>query len=99
MQRCFNLASTLVKAILNPIGLVMIMDLQIHEWFLFFEMRKDFLLYMNNSTTNKTSKIFLTVVRVVIHNGGNNGDKHKNLKCCIQNLFEKLKAERKAHST
>ena len=31
IQRCFNLASTLVKAILNPIGLVMIMDLQIDE--------------------------------------------------------------------
>ena len=58
-------------------------------------MRKDFLLYMNNSTTNKTSKIFLTVVRVVIHNGGNNGDKHKNLKCCIQNLFEKFKGRKK----
>ena len=29
IQRCFNLVSTLVKAILNPIGLVMIMDLQI----------------------------------------------------------------------
>ena len=31
IQRCFNLASTLDKAILNPIGLVTIMDLQIHE--------------------------------------------------------------------
>ena len=31
IQRCFNLASTLVKVILNPIGLVMIMDLQIDE--------------------------------------------------------------------
>ena len=31
MQCCFNLASTLVKAILNPIGLVMIMDLQTDE--------------------------------------------------------------------
>ena len=30
-QGCFNLTSMLVKAILNPIGLVMIMDLQIHE--------------------------------------------------------------------
>ena len=35
IQRCFTLASTLVKTILNPIGLVMIMDLQIHEKFLF----------------------------------------------------------------
>ena len=31
IQRCFHLASTLVKIILNPIGLVMIMDLPIHE--------------------------------------------------------------------
>ena len=31
IQRRFNLGSTLVKAILNPIGPVMIMDLQIHE--------------------------------------------------------------------
>ena len=31
IQCCFNLASTLVKAILNPIGLVMIMDFQIDE--------------------------------------------------------------------
>ena len=29
IQRCFNLASTLVKAILNSIGHVMIMDLQL----------------------------------------------------------------------
>ena len=27
VQRCFNVASILVKAVLNPIGLVMIMDL------------------------------------------------------------------------
>ena len=31
VQRCFNLASTFVKTILNPTGLVMIMDLLIHE--------------------------------------------------------------------
>ena len=31
IQRCFNLASALVKALLSPIGLVMIMDLQIAE--------------------------------------------------------------------
>ena len=30
-QRCFNLASTLVKTILNLIGLVMIMDMEIGE--------------------------------------------------------------------
>ena len=32
IQRCFNLASTLVKAILNPIGLVMIGDCEIVEY-------------------------------------------------------------------
>ena len=37
-------------------------------------MRKHFLLYINNSTTNKMSKIFLTVVHIVIQNGGNNSD-------------------------
>ena len=31
IQRCFNLALTLVKTILNPIGIVMIMNLQIDE--------------------------------------------------------------------
>ena len=36
-------------------------------------MRKYFLLCINNSTTNKISNIFLTVVHIVIHNGANNG--------------------------
>ena len=73
-----------------------------------------FLLYINNSTTNEIPKIFLTVVHIVTHNAGNNGDIHRSLKCCIQNfktslknikvkinIFFKLnlKAERKAHST
>ena len=49
-------------------------------------MRKHFLLYINNSTTNKMSQIFLTVVHIVIHNGGNNGDIHRSLKYCIQNF-------------
>ena len=52
-------------------------------------MRKHFLLYINNSTTNKMSKNFLTVVHIVIYNSGNNGDIQKT----------NLKAERKAHST
>ena len=34
IQRCFNLASTLVKAVLNPIGLVMIVDCEIAEYML-----------------------------------------------------------------
>ena len=73
-----------------------------------------FLLYINNSTTNEISKIFLTVVHIVVHNVGNNGDVHRSLKCYIQNfktslknikykinIFYKanLKAERKVHST
>ena len=34
MQRCFNLASTLVEAILNPIWLVIIVDCEIVEYML-----------------------------------------------------------------
>ena len=34
IQRCFNLASTLVKAIFNPIGLVMIVGCKIVEYML-----------------------------------------------------------------
>ena len=34
IQRCFNLASTLVKAVLNPIGLVMILNCEIVEYML-----------------------------------------------------------------
>ena len=47
-------------------------------------MRKHFLLYNSNSTTDEISKIFLTVVHILIHNGGgNNGDIHRSLKYCI----------------
>ena len=49
-------------------------------------MRKHFLLYGNNSATNEISTIFLTVVHIVIHNGGNNSGIHKSLKYCIQNF-------------
>ena len=34
IQRCFNLALTLVKAILNSVGLVMIVDCKIVEYML-----------------------------------------------------------------
>ena len=54
-------------------------------------MRKHFLLYINNSTTNKMLKIFLNVVHIVIHNGGNNGDIHRSLKYYIQNFKTSLK--------
>ena len=37
-------------------------------------MRKHFLLYINNSTTNEISKFFQTVVHIIIHSGGNNGE-------------------------
>ena len=54
-------------------------------------MRKHFLLYINNSTINKISKIFLIVVHIVIHNDGSSGDTHKSLKYCIQNFKTSLK--------
>ena len=49
-------------------------------------MRKYFLLYINNSATNKVLKSFLTVVHIVIHNGGNDFDIHRSLKYCIENF-------------
>ena len=50
-----------------------------------------FLLYINNSTTNKISKKKLIVVHIVIHNRGNSGEIHKDLKYCIQNFKTFLK--------
>ena len=43
-------------------------------------MRKHLLLYGNNSATNEISTIFLTVLHMVIHNGGNNSGIHRSLK-------------------
>ena len=89
IQRCFNLASTFVKPVLNPIGLVMIVVcvIVIHVKYMnsFYSdlWASIFLLYINNWTTNEISKNFLTVVHIVIHNVGNNGDIHRSLKCCI----------------
>ena len=97
IQLCFNLASTLVKPILNPIGLVMIVECVIvaHVKYMnsFYSAiwKSIFLLYINNWTTNEISKNFLTVVHIVIHNVGNNGDIHRTLKCCIQNCKTSLK--------
>ena len=51
-----------------------------------------FLLYIKDSTTNKISKSFLTVVHIIIHNVGSNGDIHRSLKCCIQNFTTSLKS-------
>ena len=42
-----------------------------------------FLLYINNSTTNEISKTFLTVVHIVIYNGGNNGYVLGGFKYCM----------------
>ena len=61
-------------------------------------MRKHFLLYINNSTTYEISKNFLTVVHIVIHNCGNNGDIHRSLKYCIQNFSEKYKNIKSTYS-
>ena len=89
IQRCFNLASTLVKPILNPIGLVMIVDcvIVIHVKYMnsFYSAiwESIFLLYINNWTTNEISKNFLTVAHNVKHNVGNNDDLRRSLKCCI----------------
>ena len=97
IQRCFNLVSTLVKPILNPIGLVMIVDcvIVIHVKYMnsFYSAKWEriFLQYINNWTTNEISKIFLTVVHIIIHNVGNNGDIHRSFKCCIQNCKTSLK--------
>ena len=58
-----------------------------------------FLLYINNRTTNEISKNFLTVVHIVIHNVGNNGDIHRSLKCCIQNCKNLSKKYKNIKST
>ena len=55
-------------------------------------MRKHFLLYINNSTTNEISKKNLTVVHIVLHNDSNKGDIYRSLKCCIQNFKTSLKS-------
>ena len=54
-------------------------------------MRKHFLLYINNSTTNEISKTFLTVKPIVIDNCGNNGGIHRSLKYCTENFKTSLK--------
>ena len=97
IQRSFNLASTLVKPILNPIGLVMIVDcvIVIHVKYMnsFYSAiwESIFLLYISNWTTNEISKNFVIVVHIIMHNVGNNGDMHRSLKCCIQNCKTYLK--------
>ena len=43
--------------------------------------------------------MFLRVVHTVIHNGGNNGDIHRSLKCCIRNYRTTLRNKKKIKST
>ena len=61
-------------------------------------MRKHFLLYINNSTTNKMSKSFLTVVHIVIYNGGNITQKPEMLHSKLQNLSEKYENIKSTYS-
>ena len=64
IQRCFNLASTLVEPISNQMGLVLIVDcvIVIHVKYMnnFYSAKWEiiFLLYINNWTTNEISKKF-----------------------------------------
>ena len=60
-----------------------------------------FLLYMNNWTTNKISKFFITVVHVVIQNLGSNGDIRQKLEMLhskLQNFSEKDKIVKSTYS-
>ena len=56
-------------------------------------MRKHLLLYVNNSTTNKISKFFLTVVHIAIRNSSSNGDIRGSLKYWTQNFKTSLKKQ------
>ena len=74
IKRCFNRASTLVKAILNPIGLLMIVDCEIVEytlntWIVFILLNEKIFYYiLTIQLLMKYQKNFLTVVHIVIHN-------------------------------
>ena len=74
-QRFFNVASSLVKAISKPVGLVISTDL--HK----FYSAKYFLQYTNNSTTEKLLHLYSNLLTVVpIGYNGKNGDSHKSSK-------------------
>ena len=63
-----------------------------NRWIVFILLNEEtFLLYINNSTTNEISKHFLTVIHIVTHNDGNNGDIQRRLKYCTQNFKTSLK--------
>ena len=74
IKRCFNRASTLVKAILNLIGLLMIVDCEIVEytlntWIVFILLNEKIFYYiLTIQLLMKYQKNFLTVVLIVIHN-------------------------------
>ena len=110
-QRWYNVVSTLFqrsllyKAISDPIGPSNDYGF-LNRWIVFILLNEEiFLLYINNSTTNKILKFFLTAVHIVIHKSGNNFDKHRSLKYFIQiNISYILKktnltAEKKAQGT
>ena len=54
-------------------------------------MKKYLLFYISFSTTNKTSKNILTVLHIIIHNGGNNGDMRNRLRHCNESFKTSLK--------
>ena len=75
MQHCFNLASTLVKATLNPTELMMIVDCEIVEYmlntlivFILLNEKTFYYYILTIQLLMKYQKNFLTVVLIVIHN-------------------------------
>ena len=75
MQHCFNLASTLVKATLNPTELMMIIDCEIVEYmlntlivFILLNEKTFYYYILTIQLLMKYQKNFLTVVLIVIHN-------------------------------
>ena len=75
MQHCFNLASTLVKATLNPTELMMIVDCEIVEYmlntlivFILLNEKTFYYYILTIQLLMKYQKNFLTVVHIVIHN-------------------------------
>ena len=73
MQHCFNLASTLVKATLNPTELMMIVDCEIVEYmlntlivFILLNEKTFYYYILTIQLLMKYQKI--TVVLIVIHN-------------------------------
>ena len=77
MQHCFNLASRLVKATLNPTELMMIVDCEIVEYmlntlivFILLNEKTFYYYILTIQLLMKYQKKFLAVVLIVIHNVG-----------------------------